>query len=58
MQRDNGSLTCDNHEKKEILNMYFTSVRLTEIEITPDLVEKKQNKLKVSKSASPDRFHP
>ena len=34
------------------------SVTLRDVIITPDLVEKKLNKLNVSKSAGPDGFHP
>ncbi|KAK2154325.1 hypothetical protein LSH36_271g07045 [Paralvinella palmiformis] len=52
IQREVGSLTSDDHEKAEILNKYFRDVI-----ITPDLVEKKLNKLNVSQSAASDGFH-
>jgi len=40
------------------MNERLEGVRLTEIEVTPDLVEKKLNKLKVFKSAGSDGFYP
>jgi len=77
IQKEDGSLTGDDHEKAETLNEYFTrvftredtdtipimnerqeSVTLRDVIITPDLVEKKLNKLNVSKSADLDGFHP
>jgi len=41
-----------------IMNERQESVTLRDVIITPYLVEKKLNKLNVSKSAGPDGFHP
>ena len=40
------------------MNERQESVTLKDVIITPDLVEKKLDKLNVSRSAGPDGFHP
>ena len=51
------NVQCKMHQTR--LEVKRTSrVYLTDMDITEDTVEKKLNKLKVTKSSGPDRFHP
>jgi hypothetical protein len=45
IQKEGGSLTCDDHEKSEILNKYFTSVFIREDTYTITIMNERQERV-------------